>query len=168
MSDASLPDKYMFKEEYLADYKPGDSFPALKHIEGCKAVVSEPEHHLTRFIQFYIDAVLEHKYLDSIIEGALDEIIYLNVEAGVPDIFPPTKQEMEEKGYFGSIERLDLYLSQLEKALDYAVSKGVEKDKWPLTGLIIKIKEISRQLKVIKDKEGMSSMKVIEMAGHIG
>lgn len=159
MDRVSLPDKYRFNEEYLANYRVGDKFPLpLFRFEGNKRVVTDPKHPLTKFVQFFIDNIIEFDYdggvWTNIISPAWKEREFLNEKLGVPQLYAPTLEEMEKERHFGAIDRLKEYVGELEKAIGCITSKGIPSIEWPLHSMIETKKELDEQVERIIEAEG--------------
>lgn len=164
-----LPEKYRFDERVLENYTPGDTFPTFCCKDGpeIEVSVSMPEHPLAGFTQFYIDNVVQfHRsrgVWDSLFYPALRERDFLNKQLGVPGPSVLSRKEMEEKNYFGSIERLKVYVSELENAVNVAIAKGILVDEFPLKDLIKQKSEAKCKLQAILNAEGKSSFAIFKM-----
>ena len=161
MNATSLPRKYRFDERFLKDYLPRTVFPSI-HQERGITVVSEPYHPLAGFMRFYIDNVINYLNSDgmwyNLIDPALREMAFLNQQKGIPQIGVPSLEEMEEKRYHGAIERLRLYVLELEETIDYAISKEVPSSEWPLKHLIKQKEKVNEELQMILEREGKTNL----------
>jgi len=166
MNNASLPEKYRFDTRLLEDYLPGDKFPNLS-LEGGITVVSKLNHPLAGFMQFYIDNVINYissdGVWDNLIDPASKEMAFLNEQKGIPQMGVPSPNEMEEKRYHNAIERLKLYISELENAINYAISKEVPSSEWPFKYLIEQKEKVNKELKMILEGEGKQNFIVLRM-----
>jgi len=166
MNKVSLPDKYRFNEEYLLSYHVGDKFPPWR-VEKNKRIITEPKHPLAKFVQFFIDNIVEFDYEDGVwtnlIEPAWRERQFLNEQLGVPQLCAPTSEEMEKKGYSGAMGRLEKYAGELEKAIVCVTSKGIPNTEWPLYSIIKQKKELDVQVKRIIEAEGKPNFVLYQM-----
>lgn len=149
MNRLKLHERYRFDEGYLAGYSPGDGFPVIKIIKNARLVVDDPKHPWARFMRYCIDNVVNSKP-DVLVECAWKERRYFNRKAG-SETHALTKENMAINGYFGAIERLQLFVGELERAINCVKNKGVPENKWPVDRLIEKKDHYSNKLRQIME-----------------
>lgn len=157
MAGTLLPVKYRFDCSWFKDYKKGDEFPFRL------GELTDPTHPLADFVQYFLDNVRDYYslVLPDIIGPAWNEREFLNKQAGVPQMVTLTAEEMEEKEYFGAIDRLEEYYEDFQKAINCLEEKGVSDTKWPLQSMKTTMETLTRQVQNIRNAEGEQNFKVI-------